>query len=133
NFNDIDILYPWKARPNQSEDIGIWGYDYLGMFKNQEEIDAYIQKYNITSVHETAAADLRPGMLYYRDVRGPLQADGTFAAPDGIIDENDQIQIAKKESNPYGLGFTLKASYKGFSFDCVIGGSFGGKSLISNS
>jgi hypothetical protein len=76
------------------------------------------------------AVDFRPGMLYYRDVRGHLNTDGTFAGPDGIIDEYDQIQLSKKASNHYGFGVTLRAGYKGFALDAVIGGSFGGWSEI---
>lgn len=130
NFNEQEILYPWNARPGQSSDIGKWGYDYLGMFRSQEEITAYVTKNNITSVFGTAATDLKPGMLYYRDVRGPLQADGKFAAPDGKIDVNDQIQLTKRVSNPYGFGSTLRFGYKSFGFDAVITASWGGWSEI---
>lgn len=130
NFNDTDILYPWNRQPGRSTDNGVWGYDYLGMFKNQSEIDAYVEEYNIIQVFGTPEDLLRPGMLYYRDVRGPLQADGTFAAVDGVIDENDQIQVARRESSNYGYGMTLKLGYKSLSFDCVIAGSFGGWSEI---
>jgi TonB-linked SusC/RagA family outer membrane protein len=130
NFNDFDIQFPWNAQPGQSSDNGKWGYDAMGIFQDQADIDAYISKNNITSVFGTDAVDLRPGMLYYRDVRGALQADGTFAGPDGIIDVNDQIRLSKKASNHYGVAMTLRAGYKSFGFDCVIGGSFGGWSEI---
>lgn len=126
NFNETDILYPWNPQPGRSTDNGVWGHDHLGMFKDQAEIDAYVQEYNIIQVFGTTADQLRPGMLYYRDIRGPLEEGGTFGAPDGIIDENDQIQLAKRESNQYGYGMTLKLGYKSLSFDCVIAGSFGG-------
>ncbi|WP_207514179.1 SusC/RagA family TonB-linked outer membrane protein [Longitalea luteola] len=133
NFNDVEILKPWVAKPGQSSDIGVWGYDVLGMFKDQAEIDAYVNKYGIKEVALSDDADdnvtadkLRPGMLYYRDVRGAMNADGTFEGPDGIINENDQIQLAKRAENHYGLGFTLKAGYKGLSLDVVLSGSFGG-------
>jgi TonB-linked SusC/RagA family outer membrane protein len=130
NFNDIDILSPWNARPNESSDNGVWGYDNLGMLRTKEDVTAYVSKYGIKEVFGTQASELQPGMLYYRDVRGALQPDGTFAGPDGIIDENDQIQLAKKASNHYGFGATLKAGFKGFSLDCVVSGSFGGWSEI---
>ncbi|GAA0540572.1 TonB-dependent receptor [Chitinophaga japonensis] len=130
NFAETDKYYPWNKQAGKSDDIGVWGHDYLGMFKTQADVDAYVKEYGITSVFGTEAEDLRPGMLYYRDVRGALQPDGTFAGPDGIIDDNDQIQLAKKENNHYGFGVTLKAGYKGIGFDCVIGGSFGGWSEI---
>ncbi|RXF71061.1 SusC/RagA family TonB-linked outer membrane protein [Arcticibacter tournemirensis] len=130
NFNDTEILKPWNDKPNGSDDVGKWGYDYLGMFHDQQEIDDYVNKYNITQISlpntNITKDDLRPGMLYYRDVRGVMNADGTFEGPDGIIDENDQVQLTKKEKNHYGFGLTLKASYKAFSFDCVVSGSFGG-------
>jgi len=124
---------PWNARNGTSSDVGMWGYDYLGMFKTQEEVEAYISEYNIQQVFGTAADQLRPGMLYYRDVRGQQQADGTFAEPDGIIDENDRIQLSNKQNNLYGYGITLKAGYKSFAFETVITGSFGGWSDMAGS
>jgi len=131
NVNETEILSLWNARPGASNDNGKTGYVVLRMFRTQEEIDAYVEQYNITSVFGTPASDLKPGMLYYRDIRGELNvADGSFAGPDGVIDENDQIRLSKKASNHYGFGVTLKAGYKGFSFDCVIAGSFGGWSEI---
>jgi hypothetical protein len=135
NFAELDKLYPWKKYNGMSDDNGIWGYDVLGMFKDQAEIDAYVNKYAITSNaidkdNAVLAKDFKPGMLYYRDVRGALRPDGTFGDPDGIINENDQIQIAKKASNHYGFGFTFRANYKGLGLDVVIAGSWGGFSEI---
>ncbi|WP_129715199.1 SusC/RagA family TonB-linked outer membrane protein [Pedobacter sp. SYP-B3415] len=130
SYNTVDMMKPWMAGPGRSSDFGKWGYDYLGMFKNQAEIDAYVSQYNITQVLGTPAAQLRPGSLYYRDIRGQLRSDGTFGAPDGIIDENDQIQLSRKANNHYGFGVTLRAAYKGIAVDAVIAGSFGGWSEI---
>lgn len=130
NFNENDILYPWNAQPGKSSDNGKWGMDYLGMFKTQDEVTSYVNQYGIREVFGTPAADLRPGMLYYRDVRGALQSDGTFGAPDGIINDNDQVRLKKRANSNSGFGITLKAGYKGFNFDAVIGGSFGGWSEI---
>jgi len=130
NFNANDNLKPWIAKPGESSDNGKWGYDYLGMFKTQDEITNYVNQYKITQVFGTPVAQLKPGSLYYSDVRGQLQADGTYSGPDGIIDENDQVLLSKKADNHYGFGVTLKAGYKGFSADLVIAGSFGGWSEI---
>ncbi|MGV3767414.1 MAG: SusC/RagA family TonB-linked outer membrane protein [Chitinophagaceae bacterium] len=126
NFNEQESMFPWNERPNASSDIGTWGYQYLGMFKSQDDINNYVQKYGVTSMLGLTPDKLFPGMLYYADVRGPLQDDGTFAGPDGIVNEFDQIRLSRKSSNHYSFGTTLRASYKGLSFDCVIGGSFGG-------
>ncbi|MBE8721541.1 SusC/RagA family TonB-linked outer membrane protein [Sphingobacterium pedocola] len=126
NFSPQDLMYPWNPKPDRSSDIGVWGFDHLGMFRSQQDIDAYVNTYNITSLFGLPVDQLRPGMLYYRDVRGPLQDDGTFADPDGIVDENDRVQISRRQAAPYFIGSTLNASYKGISFEMVIDGSFGG-------
>ncbi len=125
NFNDTDALYPWKNRPGEPSDNGTWGFDYLGMFRNQADIDNYIEQYDITQVFGTVSDNLKPGMLYYRDIRGPLQADGSFAAPDGIIDDNDQIQLAKGNAQ-HGMSSTIKLAYKGISLNAVLSSSWGG-------
>ncbi|WP_104383807.1 SusC/RagA family TonB-linked outer membrane protein [Sphingobacterium sp. HMA12] len=132
NFNDTDILYPWNAKPGASSDNGMWGYDYIGMFKSQQDIDNYVSQYNITEVFGTKAQDLKPGMLYYKDVRGAMQADGSFAAPDGIINTNDQVQLAKRKDNHYGFGMTFRVGYKGITAEAVIAGSFGGYAEIND-
>lgn len=132
DYDPIYEQYPWNPRNGTSEDVGMWGYDYIGMFKNQADIDAYVSEYDIKQVFGTNVNDLKPGMLYYRDVRGPLQGDGTFAAPDGIIDENDQVQLSRRQNNLYNFGVTLRAGYKNFAFETVIAGSFGGYAEIES-
>lgn len=143
DFNDADVLLPWNPKPGQSSDNGVWGYDYMGMFKTQTEVNEYVSKYGITSfsnkdgnynlvvgtVVDGAVVSngvLKPGMLYYRDVRGAYLGNGQFAAPDGKIDQNDQIQLAKRKSTKYGMGTTLKFAYKSFSLNTVVNASFGG-------
>jgi TonB-linked SusC/RagA family outer membrane protein len=125
NFNDADVLKPWNPKPGQSTDNGVWGYDYLGMFKTQADVDNYVSQYNITQVFGVSAANLRPGTLYYRDVRGAYLGNGEFAAPDGIINENDQIKLAQKRFSKYRMGTTLKLVYKDFSLNTVVTASFG--------
>jgi len=127
DFNPISIMSPWNAQPGQSNDNGVWGHDYVGMLKTQEDIDAYVAKYNIISVMGVLAKDLRPGSLSYADIRGKLNTTtGEFAPADGIVDVNDQIQLAKRESTRYGTGTTLKLGYKNFSLVAVVTASFGG-------
>ncbi len=135
NFDPI--TYPWTAsQPGKSTNIGIWGYDYLGMFKNQADIDAYVTKYNITAVKSidggttVTPSQLRPGMLYYRDVRSYDPVTKKFGAPDGIVDQYDQIKLSK--NRPIGLGGTLKLAYKTFSLNTVFYASWGGWSEIDS-
>ncbi|MDE7476062.1 MAG: SusC/RagA family protein, partial [Duncaniella sp.] len=73
---------------------------------------------------------VRPGMLIYKDVRGPQQPDGTYAAPDGVVDkDNDQVQLSSR-SNPYGMTFNLGANYKNFSLTAQISTQWGGYTTL---
>ncbi len=127
DFNPIEIMKPWNAQPGGPTDNGVWGHDYVGMLKSQEDIDAYVAKYNIISVMGVLAKDLRPGSLSYADIRGPLNTvTGEFAPADGIVDDWDQIRLAKREATKYGMGTTLKLGYKNFSLVAVVTASFGG-------
>jgi len=119
--------------PDGPVDMGKWGYDNLGMFRSQADIDSYVQQYHITKVFETNVSELKPGMLYYRDVRGNLKADGTYEAPDGIIDDKDMVRLSKKSGNPYGFSLNLGGDWKGISFTALIGASWGGFSEIPSS
>ncbi len=132
DLDPVSVMYPWNERNGHSSDLGMWGYDYMGMFKTQQDVDAYVEQYGIVSVFDTPANQLRPGMLYYRDVRGPLKPDGTFEGPDGKIDEFDQIKLNNRADSHYGFGLTLRAGYKNISFETVIAGSFGGYSEIGS-
>ncbi len=116
--------------PNGPVDMGKWGYDCLGMFRSQADIDSYVQQYGITNVFGTAVAQLKPGMLYYRDVRGNLNADGTYEGPDGIIDDKDQIRLSKKSGNPYGFTLNFGGEWKGLSLNALVGASWGGFSEV---
>ncbi len=118
--------------PNGPVDMGVWGYNCLGMFRSQEDIDKYVADYSMTQVFGKAVAELKPGMLYYRDVRGTMNADGTYQGPDGIIDDKDMVQLTKKTSNPYGFTLNFGGDWKGLSLTALIGASWGGFSEISS-
>lgn len=114
-------------------DQGTWGMQCLGMFRNFQEIDEYFAKYNITSYMGMSKDEVRPGMLIYKDVRGPLQEDGTYAGPDGIVDkDNDQVELSHR-GNPYGVTANLSADWKGFSISAQLGASWGGYSIVPTS
>jgi len=69
-------------------------------------------------------------MLIYEDIRGSQDSDGSYAGPDGIIDEKDVVQISKRSGNPYGFTTNLKAEYKGFSLSAQITANWGTYTLI---
>lgn len=115
--------------PNgRSTDMGVQGYHYEGMFRTQSEVDAYLSKNPGYTIFGQAP---KPGMLYYRDIRGPKDPlTNKYSGPDGIIDENDQDWIAPKASNHYGFGLNLGVGYKGIRLDMIMSGAFGGQGAI---
>jgi hypothetical protein len=117
----------WLDPTGQSSDRGLQGYRYLGMFRSQEDVDRYLEKNPDYTIMGYAP---KPGMLYYQDIRGPRQTDGSYAAPDGKITEDDQEYLTKKENNHYTFGLSFGFGFKGFKVDIVTAGSFGGQGLV---
>ncbi len=113
-------------------DIGTWGMECIGMFRSFQDIEEYFDTYNITSYLGMTKDEVRPGMLIYKDVRGPQQADGTYAGPDGIVDRDmDQVCLSNR-NNPYGFSLNLSAEWKGISLSAQISASWGGYSFIES-
>lgn len=112
----------------KSTDMGFKGLYYIGMFRSQAEVNDFLAKNpNYTIYGETP----RPGMLYYRDIRGPKDpSTNQYAGPDGKIDDNDMDFIAPKASNHYGFGLSVGGSYKDLRLDVVMSGAFGGQTSV---
>lgn len=127
-----DYLYR-QITPGSRSDIGTWGLECIGMFRSFQDIEEYFEKYNITSYLGMTKDQVRPGMLIYKDVRGAQQSDGTYAGPDGIVDEDNDLVCLSDRSNPYGFTVNLGADYKNFSISMQINASWGGYSFISGS
>lgn len=118
----------WEDPNGYSMDRGVRGYHYLGMFRTQDEVDAFMSK---NPGYEVFGRAPEPGMLYYKDIRGPKDpVTNQYAGPDGIIDENDEDWLTNKENNHYGFGLSVGAGYKGFRIDMVMSGSFGGQAVV---
>lgn len=137
-YSDNKVLVrDWKTNPTYMDirkgdrlDKGSWGMQCIGMFRSYQDIDEYFTKYNITSYMGKIKEDVKPGMLIYKDVRGARQADGTYAAPDGIVtNENDQVRLSNR-SNPYGMTLNLNAEWKGISLTAQFNASWGGYSFV---
>lgn len=95
----------WDEYRNSIEDRWAsvnWGYQVIGQFKSQEEIDNY--PVNIDGRNNTT---LLPGDFIYKDVNG-----------DGVINGMDERPIGYAQGAlPYlSFGFNASASYKAFSF-----------------
>lgn len=114
-------------------DIGLWGLQCIGMFRSFQDIEEYFDKYNITSYLGMSKDEVRPGMIIYKDVRGPQQADGTYAEPDGVVDEdNDQVRLSNR-TNPYSFTLNLGADWKGLSLTAQINAQWGGYDVLDGS
>ncbi|HEY9046680.1 MAG TPA: TonB-dependent receptor [Ohtaekwangia sp.] len=86
-----------------------YGFQTLGIFQTQEEIEAY------TGAKGKIQPNARPGDFKWEDVNG-----------DGVINENDR----KFLGNPmpkYTYGFTFNVAYKGFDFTLFSQGAAGNK------
>ncbi|RZL08050.1 MAG: TonB-dependent receptor, partial [Hymenobacter sp.] len=113
----------------QSSDQGVMGYHYAGMFRSQTEVDTYMAanpNYTVFGLKP------QPGMLYYQDVRGLKQADGSYAAPDGKITDADLDYLTPKASNHYGIGFNPQITYKSLTISATMGMSFGGQAVVES-
>lgn len=127
---DVDkgVRGTWEDPNGYSLDRGVRGYHYLGMFRTQEEVDAFMSK---NPDYKVFGNTPKPGMLYYKDIRGKIDpATGQYTGPDGVVDENDEDWLTKKANNHYGFGLSLGAGYKGFRLDMVMSGSFGGMNVV---
>lgn len=119
-----------QVKKNGRSDIGTWGLQCIGMFRSFQDIEEYFTKYHITSYLGMTKDQVRPGMLMYKDVRGQKQTDGTYAGPDGVVDEdNDQVRISNR-GNIYGFTANLGAEWKGLSLSAQFSADWGGYTTI---
>ena len=137
-YSDNKVLkMPWRdlipineLHPGQRQDVGEWGYNCIGMFHSYQEIEEYFDRYEITNYMGNSKEGVHPGMLIYEDVRGSQNTDGSYEGPDGIINENDVVQISKRNGNPYGFTVNLRASYKAVSVTAQITANWGSYSIL---
>ncbi|MCM1356298.1 MAG: TonB-dependent receptor [Staphylococcus sp.] len=124
-----DYAYRQITKGHRS-DVGSWGMQCIGMFRSFQDIEEYFAKNNIVSYLGMTKDQVRPGMLIYKDVRGAMQPDGTYAGPDGIVDkDNDQVKLSGR-SNPYHVTGNFTVTWKGFSLNGQIAASWGGYSFV---
>ncbi|MGZ3755797.1 MAG: SusC/RagA family TonB-linked outer membrane protein [Mucilaginibacter sp.] len=110
----------------KSDDLGVFGYQSLGLIRTQADADAIIAS---RAAAAGGAANVKifgqipqPGMINYADLNG-----------DGVIstDTKDEKYLSHKSSNHNGLGFNWGVTYKSLSLNVVSGISWGGQGSIS--
>ena len=94
----------------------IWGYVSQGIIRTQQDVDNILQANgpNFTIF----GSKPQPGMLMYKDIRGPLGTDG----PDGKIDGNDQQIISKNGIPRVNYGFNFTFGWKGLNLTAIFSG-----------
>lgn len=108
----------------EGQPIGsFFGLIYDGVYQTQEELTNAV----------TYAGNVIPtlGSARYRDISGPLDANGNYTAPDGIVDINDRAIIGNAAPK-FIYGITNTFSYKIFDLSVFFQGVYGNKVLNLN-
>ncbi|WP_276483709.1 SusC/RagA family TonB-linked outer membrane protein [Paraflavitalea pollutisoli] len=89
-----------------------------GMFRTQEEVDAYLAKYPNYTI---ATKVPQPGWLYFKDING-----------DGVITDKDKTIMFDRTDPPFATGIQFTLSYKSLAMNMNIGAVFGGKQFYDS-
>ncbi len=87
-----------------------WGFNRLGVFQNQAQIDNYKSKSGAV-----IQPDARPGDFQFGDTNG-----------DGVINDLDKVFLGSNIPK-FTYGFTINMEYKGFDFMAFAQGAAGNK------
>ncbi|GGZ16578.1 SusC/RagA family TonB-linked outer membrane protein [Echinicola pacifica] len=82
----------------------MWGYNALGYFQDQTEIDEWADQ-------TTLGGEVFPGDLKYEDVNG-----------DGLVDPRDQVPMQSPNVPEFNYSASMNASYKGVDFSVLFHG-----------
>lgn len=107
----------YKYPIGKPTDLGISGYKSTGIVRTQDQVNAWYAKHPGWTINGDS---LRPGDLNFVDVNG-----------DGVIDANDQTQIARHSNAIANFGYILGAQWKGFRLSTNIALTLGGKQVLS--
>jgi TonB-linked SusC/RagA family outer membrane protein len=119
--NLVNLTTPangWQqfSRTNIGQAVGeFYGYQSLGIFQTQAEIDALNAKAPDGSYQGNAAQPTQPGDRKFKDING-----------DGQITADDRTSLGSPIPKFYG-GFNLDLAYKAFDFNAFFYGSYGNK------
>lgn len=103
----------WQKSTGRPMNTGLV-YQYDGVFKDQQSIDAETLDYSaITN-------NLRPGDMKYKDYDG-----------DGKITQKDQVRMDQNNIPTFQGGVNLTANWKGFDLTILLQGAAGARQYIS--
>ncbi|TWF45717.1 TonB-linked SusC/RagA family outer membrane protein [Chitinophaga polysaccharea] len=94
----------------------ITGFICEGIIRTQDDVDRILKEHG--SGFTILGNKPRPGMLMYKDLRGPLGVD----TPDGKIDDNDKTTLAYNGTPRVNYGVNVGVNWKGFDIAVVFSG-----------
>lgn len=103
NETPFDDSYAYPYRQEGFSRGVIFGFDCLGYFADQDEIDSWAD--------QSQQGVALPGDLKYRDVND-----------DGVISDKDLIPMKYPTVPEINLSYTLNLNYKGFDFSILLQG-----------
>ncbi|MEQ9441429.1 MAG: TonB-dependent receptor [Cyclobacteriaceae bacterium] len=109
-------IYGVGSKTEVGSEVGQhFGYEYEGIFQDQEQIDNHAFQNAVTS----------PGDVIFRDqLTVDTDGDGVPDATDGVINDADRVYLGSAiPSLTYGLNFS--ANYKNFDFTLFASGASG--------
>ncbi|HDS07656.1 MAG TPA: SusC/RagA family TonB-linked outer membrane protein, partial [Bacteroides sp.] len=122
SLGKLDIpIDTYMSRTEVGKPIGqLYGWDFIGIFQNWEEIDA----------HAFQEPETQPGDCIFRDING-VDEDGNilYGEPDGFVTDEDRIYLGSALPKVTG-GINITMDYKGFDLACFLYGVYG--NLIDN-
>lgn len=118
NSNNLWINYPddWQYQLGTDPltyNGGNFGLISEGMFRTQQEVDAYLAKNPGYTIYTRIP---QPGWLYYKDVNG-----------DGAITAADKTVMFKRTDPKVATNGQVSVSHKSFALNVNIAAKFGGK------
>lgn len=109
---DENLSYDYQTRVGRNIN-GLWGFENLGLFDNQDEINE--------APDQLFGGTVRPGDIRYKDQNG-----------DGVIDNDDQVYLGRSDT-PTRIGVNFTAKYRNFTLFAMANGYFGGNGFKNSS
>lgn len=100
-------------------------YQYDGVFKNQQEIDAETIDYS------AIVNSLRPGDMKYKDIGGRDEEGNPVMVPDGKITPDDRVRMDQNNIPTFQGGLNFSANWKGFDLSILFQGAAGARQYVS--
>ncbi|RPH30328.1 MAG: SusC/RagA family TonB-linked outer membrane protein [Bacteroidales bacterium] len=90
----------------------IWGYETIGTFQTQDDIDA------APSQSQIDGGKWYPGDIQYKDLNG----DGTIGSGLGTVNDPGDRKVIGNSTPRFQFGLNMNASYKGFDLNLFFQG-----------